>query len=235
MKKTTGWFVGLTTLSLFSFVLLQIQDSNTSSKNVLLDASNTLVKVTPDNQSNTDVNSENIGILSIQLEQLGIKLSLLSEQMEGLSRQSSSSVLSESTASQGMSSDVRDSINASNASKEYQAQLEIQQQMQALDNNFQAQDIDPSWSQATESRILDAFNNPELASSHGIQNIECRGSLCKIDVVSQLEDGGAGAGGFHTKLREQISDILPVGAMQPNGSGGVTVYLAKSPDDMNMR
>ncbi len=230
MKKSTGWLTGTALFSVFSLVFYQLQFSDETDDKITAIDTHALVEVKTDTPQSVDVNSENISKLGYQVQQLGLQLSMLSEKMEVLSSQASANNTSVMVSA---GNDSNQSLNLNNTDRQYQAELEMQQQMQALENNFQAQDIDPSFSQTAESRILEAFNNPELSGTHGVQNIECRGSLCKLDVVSQSEEGSAG--GFHEKLRDQISDILPAGAMQPNGSGGVTVYLAKSPEELKMQ
>lgn len=102
------------------------------------------------------------------------------------------------------------------------------EQMEVIERNFQAEDSDDDWSIMAENRLDDAFDDQEL-SSHFLQSVECRTSLCKMEI---LHDVGADMTDFRFTLREKISDILPAGAIQPNPHvpGGSIIYLAT---DMN--
>ena len=104
---------------------------------------------------------------------------------------------------------------------------EMAKQMAIIAQTFEQQDFYSAWGQEAESRLQYAFSSQDLAN-HTIHSLECRTSLCKLEITSL----NGTAGGFHEALRDQISDILPAGAMMP-GENGVTVFLARTPELLN--
>jgi hypothetical protein len=97
------------------------------------------------------------------------------------------------------------------------------EQMDAIENDFQSEEFDDDWSIMAEDRIIEVFDNPNL-SSHYLQSMECRSSLCKLEVS---HDQSADMTDFRFKLRDKITDILPAGAIRPGGKGVSVIYLAK--------
>lgn len=114
------------------------------------------------------------------------------------------------------------------------ARQESLDQIMVIEDNFQAEMTDPDWSQTAESRLQNAFTGQGLAE-HSLRNMECKTSLCRLDVVHQE---GADMNEFRSSLRDQVSDILPAGAIRPGDKGGTVLYLAKdsaSLSDMSPR
>jgi hypothetical protein len=103
------------------------------------------------------------------------------------------------------------------------ARMEAIQKISAIDNTFLKEKTDPVWSRNVEYRLQNAFTKQDL-TGHSVVNMECHSSLCKLVVA---HDPNADVATFHTKLRDQISDVLTAGAIRPGNNGESIVYLAK--------
>ncbi len=166
------------------------------------------------------VNSETMTLLQEKLLALQTQTEELESQLRQSMENSQMSEQGNAANTEPVSGGMRDEVAI--AAK---ARADMLKQMNVIENNFQSQDVDPVWSQGAESSLQNAFANQDL-SGHSLQNVECKSSLCKIDVVHQ---GDADVAGFRFKLRDQVSDVLPAGAIMPNGAGGSRVYLAADP------
>ena len=176
-------------------------------------------------------NAQVIAQMSQQLQSLSSQVNMLKMQLETANRGGANNA---SNAQQDLDMEKSQPVVATmydEAQRAAAAETAMTKQMAVIEERFQAQEIDPSWSQAIETRLQEAFLADSL-NGHTIQSVECRSSLCKLDIVPQQEGGDPG--GFHIALRDQVSDLLPAGAMHPNGNGGVTLFLSKDGNDLNV-
>ena len=161
--------------------------------------------------------------LNSQLQDIVEQVSYLAEKVEKVEKEASH--LIQDNAINDDATSTRD--NADVAEVSLSPEEEMAKQMAIINQTFEQQDFYSAWAQEAESRLQYAFSSQDLAN-HTIHSLECRTSLCKLEITSL----NGTAGGFHEALRDQISDILPAGAMMPS-ENGVTVFLAQTPELLN--
>lgn len=185
----------------------------------IMKAADQLYEVLAEENANamSDIQKQ-ILILTTQLDHLQSKL-------QGIQK-SQSSTEQKSVNGNTLSNEGTD-LNT--AEQEAEARRETYEQITAINDNFQAEMTDPGWSTTAESRLQDAFDN-QLLAEHHLQDMECRTSMCRLDILHQ---DGSNMTNFRHNLRDQVSDILPAGAIHPGDDGNSTVvYLAKDSDSL---
>lgn len=99
------------------------------------------------------------------------------------------------------------------------------QHMAQLAHRFRLESTDTSWADNVATEIQDAFVAGDIPASTSLVNVDCRSTLCKLDVSYQSSDGLAGV---RNKLMEKVGAVLPYGAIHPGDSENtVSIYLGK--------
>jgi len=99
----------------------------------------------------------------------------------------------------------------------------LQQHVVQIANRFQMEETDTAWADNVAEEIQDAFLAEGIVGNSSLDNVDCRSSLCKLDVSFNDINGLAGV---RNKLVEKIGETLPYGAIQPGASDNeVTIYL----------
>lgn len=91
-------------------------------------------------------------------------------------------------------------------------------------NNFYSEPIDYGWSSSVTDRIKSTLTN-ETASSLIINYIECRSSMCRLEITAT--DSNIDLEAFKRDFRYRISDVLMSGAVQQDEMGKLIMYLGK--------
>jgi hypothetical protein len=99
--------------------------------------------------------------------------------------------------------------------------------MQAYEASLRAESIDAAWSNEAVDALKEAFTSQELSAT-GLQDIECRATLCRIEVVHADEEKRRE---FERTFVEKVAPVLPSAVMHTeeheDGSSATTVYLAR--------
>jgi len=99
----------------------------------------------------------------------------------------------------------------------------LQQHVAQIANRFQMEETDAAWADNVAVEIQGAFLAEGILGNSSLNNVDCRTSLCKLDVSFNDIDGLANV---RNKLVETVGETLPYGAIQPGGSDNeVTIYL----------
>ena len=93
-----------------------------------------------------------------------------------------------------------------------------------VENNFYSEPIDYSWSSSMTDRIESALNS-EAASDLNIDYMECRSSMCRLEISTTGSSVDLEA--FKLDFRDQLSDVLTSGAVQQDETGKMIVYLGR--------
>ena len=76
--------------------------------------------------------------------------------------------------------------------------------------------------------IQDAFLAEGIVGNSSLNNVDCRTSMCKLDVSF---NGSDDLQNVRTQLVEKVGEMLPYGAIQPGASENeVTIYLGNKSD-----
>lgn len=104
-----------------------------------------------------------------------------------------------------------------------QAEQELRQQAEQIANRFQMEQTDVAWADNIAVNIQDAFLAEDILGNSSLNNVDCRTSMCKLDVTFK---DGSDLINVRTKLVEKVGEMLPYGAIQPGVSDNeVTIYL----------
>ncbi len=132
-------------------------------------------------------------------------------------------------------SDEELAMTAMTAMTEDEAMKQQQQYAEAIETHLQGEDVDPDWAIAAESKIREAFSLEELQVGASVVNVDCRSTLCRLDVLHNTEEE-AELADFRFNLLSQIVTMLPRGTMQVVDQGGgqtsTVLYLARDGHDL---
>lgn len=110
--------------------------------------------------------------------------------------------------------------------------LEQQNNLNALNNQFLAQSTDEQWSAQSTDQIYGYFNqsNQQPTGSHAeLRSVECRSSLCRVEVV---HDDATSADDFYLKFPQEVGEYLPSITYKvenlPDGKIDVLMFLASA-------
>jgi len=99
----------------------------------------------------------------------------------------------------------------------------LQQHVAQIADRFQMEETDTAWADNVAEEIQDAFLADGIVGNSSLDNVDCRTSLCKLEVSFNDIDGLAGV---RNQLVEKIGETLPYGAIQPGASDSeVIIYL----------
>ncbi len=99
--------------------------------------------------------------------------------------------------------------------------------MQAYEASLRAESVDAAWSNQAVDAIKKAFISEELSATD-VQDIECRATLCRIEVAHANEEKRRQ---LERTFVQKVAAVLPSAAMHTekheDGSSATTVYLAR--------
>lgn len=104
----------------------------------------------------------------------------------------------------------------------------LRQQVDLVASRYQAEEVDVAWADNVSVNIQDAFLADGIVGNSTLDNVDCRSSVCKLD-VSLSGDGDLAS--VRGSLVEKVGEMLPYGAIQPGESENqVTIYLGSNSD-----
>lgn len=102
----------------------------------------------------------------------------------------------------------------------------MEEKIFTLENKLVSEEQDIAWSTQVESQIVDAINAIE-SSTASVLTVECRSTLCKLEVTS----GDMDSSEIRAELIPKIGHILPKGTMrevvQQDGQKKLEFYMAR--------
>ena len=99
-----------------------------------------------------------------------------------------------------------------------------------IGRSFEAQPIDPVWSDPVIHRIEDYLRAQPYGSS-GTERVECRASACRIELGVSA---GTDLAVIRDGLRSALADVLSTGASKQDEAGRFVVYLGKDPQALGL-
>jgi hypothetical protein len=99
-------------------------------------------------------------------------------------------------------------------------------QEEAIEVHFKQQTVDPVWSEKTKSLVQDALVSDHVTSKD-IVDVECRNSMCRVELANDANSEGLNIEEFPMKVDEELPNIRASHTKTSDGSIATVLYLSK--------
>jgi hypothetical protein len=123
---------------------------------------------------------------------------------------------------------VQDQVKVVQNLAEMRAEEEehIQEQGEVLETGFRQQTTDPNWSTKAKSLIQGALASDKVASKD-IIDIECRASMCRVELANDGNNKAPKIAEFPMKISEELPNIMVNQTNESDGTSTTILYLSR--------